>query len=54
VKDGQSVEKEVSVNGIHIMELLFQNSLVKFYEDLQGQSFMVEIDEQTGFKKSNF
>jgi DNA-directed RNA polymerase subunit beta' len=25
------------------------------YEDLeQGQSFMVEIDEQTGFQESNF
>jgi hypothetical protein len=37
------------------MELLFQNSLVKLLKELeQGQSFMVEIDEQTGFKKSNF
>jgi hypothetical protein len=34
------------------MELLFQNSLVKLLEDLeQGQSFMVEIDEQTGFQE---
>jgi hypothetical protein len=35
------------------MELLFQNSLVKLLtKNLeQGQSFMVEIDEQTGFKK---
>jgi hypothetical protein len=37
------------------MELLFQNSLVKLLKELEaGQSFMVEIDEQTGFKKSNF
>jgi hypothetical protein len=36
-----------------IMELLFQNSLVKLlHEELeQGQSFMVEIDEQTGFQE---
>jgi hypothetical protein len=34
------------------MELLFRNSLVKLLEDLeQGQSFMVEIDEQTGFQE---
>jgi hypothetical protein len=37
------------------MELLFLNLLVKFYEDLeQGQSFMVEIDEQTGFQEKYF
>jgi hypothetical protein len=34
------------------MELLFQNLLVKLLTNLeQGQSFMVEIDEQTGFQE---
>jgi hypothetical protein len=34
------------------MELLFLNSLVKLLTNLeQGQSFMVEIDEQTGFQE---
>jgi hypothetical protein len=34
------------------MELLFLNLLVKLLTNLeQGQSFMVEIDEQTGFQE---
>jgi DNA-directed RNA polymerase subunit beta' len=57
VKDGQSVEKvKLSkwdpYNGVIVSE--FTGKIA--YEDLeQGQSFMVEIDEQTGFQeKSNF
>jgi DNA-directed RNA polymerase subunit beta' len=53
VKDGQSVEKEVickwdPYNGVIVSE--FTGKIA--YEDLeQGQSFMVEIDEQTGFQE---
>jgi DNA-directed RNA polymerase subunit beta' len=53
VKDGQSVEKGSickwdPYNGVIVSE--FTGKIA--YEELeQGQSFMVEIDEQTGFKK---
>jgi hypothetical protein len=49
VKDGQSVEKvKLSVNGIHIMELLFR---IKIAYEFRARSIMVEIDEQTGFQE---
>jgi DNA-directed RNA polymerase subunit beta' len=55
VKDGQSVEKGRICKWDPYNGLSFWNSLKLLTEDLeQGQSFMVEIDEQTGFKKSNF
>ncbi|MFB0909874.1 MAG: DNA-directed RNA polymerase subunit beta', partial [Flavobacterium sp.] len=54
VKDGQSVEKGEVIckwdpnNGVIVSE--FTGKIA--YEDLeQGQSFMVEIDEQTGFQE---
>jgi DNA-directed RNA polymerase subunit beta' len=54
VKDGQSVDKGDVIckwdpyNGVIVSE--FTGKIA--YEDLeQGQSFMVEIDEQTGFQE---
>jgi DNA-directed RNA polymerase subunit beta' len=54
VKDGQSVAKGDVIckwdpyNGVIVSE--FTGKIA--YEDLeQGQSFMVEIDEQTGFQE---
>jgi DNA-directed RNA polymerase subunit beta' len=54
VKDGESVAKGTVIckwdpyNGVIVSE--FTGKIA--YEDLeQGQSFMVEIDEQTGFQE---